>query len=802
MVKSYKNLDRYYYLAIFSAVIFIFRKHIFELTDFSIQNEDNLHVIFPIFSNFIDQIKNHGTIFSFNENIFGGMRVIGHPNIPMNPLLYMFFYLSKENFVLAMNYHLIFEILLSVLGFYCLFAELFKNKLFSLLGSLSFLCSASLFHTISYYSTFFHFVVIGNVLYILLTLKSRKMVINYMLIVGLLYYQITYGQIQFTIYTFYFLILFIFYLFREKYELSKVAWVLLSSYFIAALLASHFILPLLDYLYTFKTRSGNLYHYALDKRVRFFYLFNIFAPEVLSRTSIGWWPVWRDGSSYWESYNVYTGFLFSALFFMPNRKNKYCRRLNIASVILVLICSFQVVGLLFVIATGAKGVPYARISHLLTIIIILGGILKLIDIQRNPDVAKKGALTFFILTLFLGLFQIKEIAYNFMNFVCKSLMSNESAAIDFVSRNFNKYYVQLKSDLFERMFYYLIIALVFLVISKIKNLNKIKTFIIFTLLCFNFYNTYQTCSYFGYNDSYPYLKTFKTNPVIDYISKNTKGHEFTHFSVQRKRKDNQYPNMSAFFNIKSTSGYLSSSQRKSLFFEDKGFNRANTYPTYKLNYIYRESIKYYVHQESLAYHPDGSISKEYQIYLNTLDKLEKVFTWKDYSIYEMKKVLPLYFIPNKIDFYRDIMELGKYFLDEDDLTLDFLDKSYVKENNVLSFNNNLEGVDVKSIINHNFNYSFFIRNNNQNNSLIVFNIPRSKLLKFKLNGKKVSPVLVNSKHYGIIVPKGESKIQTEIFHLSLYLGIFVSLLTFFGIVFFLIYKNIRINKKESIINVT
>ncbi len=678
-----------------------------------------------------------------------------------------------------MNAHFIIEVFLAAFGLYLLISEITKNRIISIVGGVTFIFSTSVFTTIAFYSTFFHFVVVTNVLYLILTNYKRNSYFNQALIIFLLYYQFTYGQIQMTIYSFYFIYVFIFYIMKEKINVRETFFLLSKCYIISFILASHFILPLLDYITTFKARSSNLYTHVKHSRVHFFYLINLFFPEVFTQSKIGWWPVWKNGWSYWESYYSYIGNFFSIFIFYPMWKSKISTRINIVITVLILCCSITPISLLFCYFTGAKAIPLGRVTHFFSILFIISASLKIIYLFTHKKEMIKFSKLMIVVSIFFFLFSLSPIFKVFVRMVLDQGFKYNEQITYFFSYKYNDLYQSISPIILNRSLFYLVSGSSLYLVNKyfaFRNFNKL----VFSLLIvFSISDLIKKNGLLGFNDSYPYVKTFATNPLIDFIKSNLKKGEKVFVSVNRFQNSKVFPNHSALFNIPSITGYLSVSPRLVLNFEpfSRRLNeRSVESGEYTLNYLYRESVKYLIFDTK----EEGVDVNQYRYRKlpKEIKDLDTVFQWRNYIVKEIPRTSPQFYIPRNISFYDNVEDIRNLFRQEKKLTFDYEQESYIKKNDTVKGTINTEKVKFSVSRITGTDYNFEVENFNDYYVLFVLNIPNSKYYNFQTNKKFQDPILVNSRHYGLIIPPGSTKGKVALIYWPLYIGLTISVLTF------------------------
>jgi len=339
-----------------------------------VPNRDSLVVLFPFFEHFIESLARTGSLDPWNPYVWGGSPAIGNPNIPFNLILYAFFHLSRPAFVVAMNWHLVAEFAAAAVGVFLLMRRLGHAVAPAFVAAVLSVCSTSALWMTNTFCIFFHWVVIPWALWLLLTAPRRPLAQTVIFLAGLFYYQLTYGQAQMTLYTLFFVLLCIVWLLREAFDRTLALKALAGGVVLGACLALHFLLPMAEYLSLAGDRSTETWaqtasHYLVDWR----YLLNLFLPR-LFWDPLPWWPVWRDGWSPWESFNVSIGPFFGmlAIWGWATAKPGFARRMGIFAIILIGLVTTEWGGRVLVALNLGRTVPFSRVTHLLLYPLLFG----------------------------------------------------------------------------------------------------------------------------------------------------------------------------------------------------------------------------------------------------------------------------------------------------------------------------------------------------------------------------------------------------------------------------------------------
>ena len=228
------------------------------------------------------------------------------------------------------------------------------------------------------------------------------------------------------------------------------------------------------------------------------------------------------------------------------------------------------------------------------------------------------------------------------------------------------------------------------------------------------------------------------------------------------------------YNSYNNKGYMSFS---------KGFNLVkkdhwpNILPSWKLDLYKRYnllslfSVKYLLSEKQIL---DSSL-----VFLN---KKQGIY------IYKNLKVKSLGFTYSKTILRKDFNKLSNFDKDRLVLTNLIVDE---KDSKILTLNNSRDIEFDEFKIKHFENSEIKGSINSKQNSILFFSIPFDKGWEIEVNGKDVNIFKVNIGFIGIPIKKGLNKIELKYTPPLLKLGIFISIFTLLGCIFFLYRENSR-----------
>jgi hypothetical protein len=372
-------------------------------------NVDNQDIILPLHLYFLESIQ-QGQLPAFLPYIWSGTRLIGDPNFQLSPLhVLAALTLTPERYLDFLSIWAFLAVCGSFLGVYCLMRVLLsdRSRWLATAGGLLYIFSTGFLIARSFTNTEFAFLAIPWCWYFLYINRPALAVRNAVLIAVILWFQFSYGQLQFSIYAAWLVLLFALFVPDRKHRRINLYTVLIAGG-CATVLASYYLIPVIDNLTThggaaedrlfgFQSLTEQMVHPVYFLRLLFPSLFGWQYPEtgmlaeaaravgIARQDAIPWWPVWKDGWSYWESFSAYQGsvvtivVLFGVLFL----KDDWFWRAGYASLILAVTTQAGAM-LLFLVHLGT-GVPYGRITVLLglfAIVVFVKTLLMILETRR------------------------------------------------------------------------------------------------------------------------------------------------------------------------------------------------------------------------------------------------------------------------------------------------------------------------------------------------------------------------------------------------------------------------------------
>ena len=634
-VLNERRIDLLAILGLLFLVVFSFNDIVFQRLDqilaglpTGVPNRDSLVVLFPFFERFMDSLRESGHLDPWNRYIWGGSPAIGNPNIPFNFVLYLFFHLSKPAFVVAMNWHLIFEFCAAAVGVYCLFRKLSHPWYEALLAAVLSVSSTSALWLTNTFCIFFHWVVIPWTLWILLTSDRRPVFRSTLYLAGLFYYQITYGQAQMSLFCLLFFLLSIFWIFKERLDTKRSIRILGAGYLMGGLLAAHFLIPMVEYLLHAPDRSHESWgemaaHYTVHWR----YLLHLFLPR-LFWSPIPWWPAWKDGWSAWESFNCSIGPFFgvAAIYSFLTTKNKVIRRMGIFAFLLALLSTTELGGRVLVLLNMGRTVPFSRITHLILYPLLFGAVGE-ITVWRNNE-KRLGGLLMTVLLFSVG---IVFLARGFGGFVRDFFIAAESEGI-------SEYFLwKYKPDLSAAFFHEALIlfaVMAALALSFIARARRVFLGLALLIPLVDLYVFEQEHRQRG-TETYPFQATLNwDNPLIRALQSRRKDFDqyfFSTFTGRMELDTGLAPNQNASLRIPSVNGYTSFNHRRDDLYQR--FHRGNWGYAFSESEVKHLSIKY------ILVGPETPP-------LSYVSKLREIARYKEYRLFEYRDAQPKYRFEN------------------------------------------------------------------------------------------------------------------------------------------------------------
>ncbi len=347
---------------------------------FSLESADNLDLVYPLFDRFFAELK-QGRLAVWNPFLWGGMPLVGNPNFALSPLhLLAGWWLDRGGFIWFMSVFSFLELLAAFYGFYVLGRMLWPGRpVLALWAATLYLFSGGVFTAYVFFSTSFHFAAIPWTLLLLARVSRPTLPRTVGWLALLLWVQLTWGQLQFTLYSLYLYAGFALFAAGRGRRLLGVG-ALCAGGAVAGLLSAAHLIPLLESLRIAAVDEPRLsvpFHPA-HQRVPLFYALRLLYPSLIGGVfpealalretpGIPWWPIWRDGWSLWESFTAYQGIVVTvtAAFGVLFGPSRLFWKLPYVAIPLATTTTAGV-GLLYYVHLGMS-VPYGRLTVLLSL---------------------------------------------------------------------------------------------------------------------------------------------------------------------------------------------------------------------------------------------------------------------------------------------------------------------------------------------------------------------------------------------------------------------------------------------------
>ncbi len=705
--------------------------------DTGVPNDDAKVLLYPFFDHFLTTVKESGRIDPWNPYIWGGTPAIGNPNVPFNALLYGLFHLSKPDFLLAMNWHLVLEFVLCAVGLFLLCRKLGLSWWQSVLAPLLCVHSASAAWLTNTFCVFFHWAVIPWALLILMTRERRSSFTTVVFLGALFYFQITYGQAQMTVYTGLFLFACAAWIFRESLGRGSLKPLALG-YLAGAALSLHYLLPLAEFLaHAAKRSPEGIAATAARFQVSASYLVNVLLPR-LFWAPVPWWPVWTDGWSPWESFQVSIGLSFGllALFgfrrlWRPSPDAPFVRRLQWMGLGLILLNTTLWGGELLVALHLGSAIPYSRLTQFLLYPLLFSALVGAKDAFANRrELGKLFALfTAALAALLLLSREFSPFARHFFEAAAPfSRFTPESApalAQDFVAAHrpalsavllgaarglaASLALLALAAVLFHRRYARLVLFASFLLVGLIDTVD--------------FFKSHRQRG----TEAYPYTASLApTNPLLDALHVgDLQNFLFSTYTGWMESETGLAPNLNAVSRVPSVNGYTS--------FVLKGNSVQPDWYRGNWGYPFSEPVARWLSIRYLLIAP-GS---EAPAYAN-----RELASFRGYRLMEFPDALPRYFFPRNFP--------GPSYAPPDNCAAKILSQ---KGSEILLENSCARNVD----------FAFSARN--------------YPWWRVRLDGKSAKAFRADPGHEAISVPPGVHRFELICLPLTWYLGIGLSFLT-------------------------
>ncbi len=380
------------------------RRFIFE------SNIDNRDIILPMQLYFLETIQK-GHIPYWVPYIWSGARFMGDPNFQVSPLhVIAALLLNSNQYLQFLSVWSVLVVCGSFWGVYRLISVLLpeRSAWITMVAALLYVFSTGFFFARQFTSTEFVFLTIPWVWYWFYVNRPVSAVRNAACITVILWFQFTYGQLQFSIYTVWLTFLFCLFVPDKKYRRLNLL-VFVASLGCAAILASYYLIPVVDNLVTHGGGVGDRLfgiQSLATKIVEPVYLLRLIFPSlfgwhypdmgisadiagalgVTRHEIIPWWPIWKDGWSAWESFSAYQGSFVTivALFGIVFLKGSWFWRVGYVAIILAVTTETGAL-LLYAIHLGTD-VPYGRATVLLGLfstVLFVQAFFKIIETRRT-----------------------------------------------------------------------------------------------------------------------------------------------------------------------------------------------------------------------------------------------------------------------------------------------------------------------------------------------------------------------------------------------------------------------------------
>jgi hypothetical protein len=221
----------------------------------------------------------------------------------------------------------------------------------------------------SFTSTSVHFATMPWLLYVLVGGTRVPVPAAFAGLVGLLYVQFSYGQLQFSVYASWLALSFVAFWVPRREKLRALA-LLGGAAFAAVLLSAYYLVPLVDNLFFAEAARGSRVAQAFRPEYQFvppFYLARLLVPRVFG-IDAPWGPAWRDGWTPWEAFSAYQGVVLTLLAVFGLFLKQVPLYFRLAFVFLIVTVAWRPgLYILYVLNLGTS-VPYGRQTILLGLV--------------------------------------------------------------------------------------------------------------------------------------------------------------------------------------------------------------------------------------------------------------------------------------------------------------------------------------------------------------------------------------------------------------------------------------------------
>lgn len=758
---------------------------------FSSDPGDNFQGQLPFFSHLIESLQKTGSLDAWNPDVWGGMPGIGNPNIPLNPVLIALMLLGKPGFIVGMNWHLFLEFFLAASGMYFLLKIWVPDRWIRFISALTYVFSTSAVITSMWYATFFQFVVLPWALLIIFTSRQRSFFLSFLPLTLLFYYQITYGQLQMTIYSWEFLLLGILWWGRKFVSPRQGILLFCTAIIVSAILSLHFILPVFDYLHTNPARHDlSLGRNPVPPQ----YLLNLLAPRLfwsgriegfIKPMEIGWWPDWGDGWSLLESFVVYCGLLpFCLCLFAAvspqachggQKDGKVLQNLLILSIVLIVLNIWPFANQVLCILSLFAKIPYGRSTHFLLFPIVIVASISFFQISQSRKALFRFTLFLFAITGLVFILSSKE----FFNFYISGFSPTSG-------RLFAHYQQILRQCTFS-LFAGTLLCLLWWSCFDKRKMAMVICALIPALSLSELISYHQQVSPQGHS-RYPFPDIFQPqNPIQEYLKENLNP-QLEYFYTMEGRgttASGLTPNLNGLLGIPSWNGYTSVVPRKII---TRGIVRIDAGRLYEEGALRLLGIKYLVVPESLVPVLRG-------IYR---DPLTKLVEWNGLTLFRYEGHGEKYFFPQKIVQQGDENEILKkiYTASFDPGKVSYMIQSTGDEfgRSIYSPSECIPTFHLLTATSSETTLS--VKNTCKNHVIFAGHIPLHHWWSVEVNDRLEELLPLNALHGGVFVPPGNSVIKIRMYPKSVVYGNYLSLFAFIMLIVVVIYYTRPFAKKK------
>jgi len=791
---------------------------LFLLSPHYIFNGDNLQCVYPLVDLFSEGLR-RGHITCWNPYIWNGMPLLGNPNLFFSPPMALIFLVSnKYNIHFFLELHYFLEVVFAAIGFFLLSGRWLKNKFYRFAAAILYVCSTALTQGGTFYATSFHFAAIPWVLFYLHKLRDKINIRDAIIIAGIVHLQLTYGTLQFSVYSF---MLYFCYSLLQGGALKdriKLSGTLIISCIFAIFLSAYYLFPLLDSLKHMADQSRVGISVAQSIKynlVPWEYISRLILPGLFHGQGIPWWPVWKDGWSLWESFTAYQGILgavtilYGILFL--GRALKFWRFLYL----FIIFASTTSCGIsvLYLLNLGTRA-AYGRIT---TLLVLPGALICFSVLERlneNRKFLKRYIYLILISILLLSIFSNRTIIGLFVSNLF--IKANRIQAIEPFLR---QYYLPMHNVIFRAIILLLISAGL---VIMLKKRPKWGNYIVLLLVLVNLLDLMEINNRFRFGSikysgmNFKKLTITKEHPIeallketdlaryrIHHLSVLEKFRGFGPAYLKYKAMQGQANTFRLGINynivgkLPMTTGYSSLVPNNALLFKlfyksykssgDGFFSRAAPCsPIVSQRFLNLFSIKYLLLRADSQGEFDHSYLKNYSAEFKT------VYSDDNLKLIEISDVAPRFYFPMKISFLENREEIIDNITSEnfDPRKISYIlpQKNETIQNNEKIFpNTELENI---SILKNECDEIEILVTTSSDRVLATTN-PWHPWWSCYINGKPASIFRINILFSGVLVPKGTSTVKFYCNPLSLRIGLLISCIAWAAL---LLYGSLKLLK--------